>query len=97
MRVAALLPIYVYRWVFSPMKAALLGPYARCRYYPSCSQYAKEAICEHGVVKGGWLSATRIAAVIPGMRVVMTRFLRASACGKAPKKLITQSARSSKR
>lgn len=65
LRVAALVPIYIYRWVFSPMKSALLGPYARCRYYPSCSQYAKEAVCEHGVLKGGWLSVSRIARCHP--------------------------------
>lgn len=65
LRVAALVPIYIYRWVFSPMKSALLGPYARCRYYPSCSQYAKEAVCEHGVLKGGWLSVARIARCHP--------------------------------
>jgi hypothetical protein len=41
----------------------MLGPH--CRFHPSCSHYAVEAIDEHGVVKGGWLSIKRISRCHP--------------------------------
>jgi putative membrane protein insertion efficiency factor len=36
-----------------------------CRFYPSCSQYAIEAINRHGSMKGGWLSAKRLCKCHP--------------------------------
>ncbi|MFZ5562690.1 MAG: membrane protein insertion efficiency factor YidD [Thermodesulfobacteriota bacterium] len=48
-----------YQLVLSP----LLGP--ACRFYPSCSQYAYEAVSRHGVVKGLFLAAKRIARCHP--------------------------------
>lgn len=36
-----------------------------CRFYPSCSEYASEAIARHGVVRGGVLSARRLARCHP--------------------------------
>lgn len=38
---------------------------AKCRYYPSCSQYAVEAIDHHGSLKGAWLSIKRILKCHP--------------------------------
>jgi len=37
----------------------------RCRYIPTCSQYALEAVEKYGTVKGGWLAAKRIARCHP--------------------------------
>lgn len=36
-----------------------------CRFYPTCSHYSLEAISKFGVVRGGWLSAKRIARCGP--------------------------------
>ena len=47
------------RWV-SP----LLG--ARCRFHPTCSQYAIEALELHGAGHGGWLALRRVARCHPG-------------------------------
>ena len=36
-----------------------------CRFQPTCSQYALEAIALHGTIKGGWLATTRILRCHP--------------------------------
>jgi putative membrane protein insertion efficiency factor len=38
---------------------------ANCRFYPSCSAYAREAICTHGAAKGSLLGAKRILCCHP--------------------------------
>lgn len=43
----------------------LLGPRGVCRFTPTCSQYAKEAITKYGVFKGGWLSVCRLSKCHP--------------------------------
>ena len=48
-----------YQLVISP----LLGQ--RCRFYPTCSQYAIEAVERHGVIRGLWLSVRRVARCHP--------------------------------
>ncbi len=37
----------------------------RCRYYPTCSAYAVEAITKYGAVKGGWLTFKRLMRCHP--------------------------------
>jgi putative membrane protein insertion efficiency factor len=38
---------------------------ANCRFYPSCSAYAREAICTHGAGRGSWLAGKRILSCHP--------------------------------
>jgi putative membrane protein insertion efficiency factor len=59
MRFVAEILIRIYQWTLSPM----LGP--TCRFYPSCSNYALEAIRRYGVLHGGWLAACRIGRCHP--------------------------------
>src|SRR5271165_2095406 len=48
-----------YRRFISP----LLGP--RCRFYPSCSAYALEAVQLHGALRGSWLAVRRLSRCHP--------------------------------
>ena len=43
----------------------LLGPRGVCRFTPTCSQYAKQAILQHGIFKGTYLSVVRICKCHP--------------------------------
>jgi hypothetical protein len=51
--------IRIYQYLFRP----LLG--ANCRFYPSCSDYAREAVERHGALKGSWLATRRILRCHP--------------------------------
>ena len=51
--------IRIYQYAISP----LLGP--RCRFWPSCSNYAIEALRLHGPARGGWLALKRILKCHP--------------------------------
>ena len=59
MRALAVLLIRIYQWTVSPLR----GP--TCRFYPSCSQYALEAVQRFGVLKGAALSVARLARCHP--------------------------------
>jgi len=54
-----ILALRAYKAVLSP----LLGP--RCRFVPSCSEYAMQAIATHGAARGGWLALRRLARCHP--------------------------------
>ncbi len=40
-------------------------PYGFCRYYPSCSEYAKQAVEKHGVLKGAGMASRRVLRCNP--------------------------------
>ena len=59
MRTAVLWVLGVYKWALSP----LLPP--ACRYVPTCSEYAIEAVDRYGVLRGGWMAAWRVLRCHP--------------------------------
>jgi len=60
MRTVLLALLKAYRALVSP-----LLPAGTCRFVPSCSAYAEEALRRHGAAKGTWLSARRLARCHP--------------------------------
>lgn len=57
--------VRVYRWVLSPMKTAVFGSAGRCRFTPTCSQFALQAIQTHGALRGSALAALRVCRCHP--------------------------------
>jgi putative membrane protein insertion efficiency factor len=57
--------IRVYRWTISPAQVFLFGAGSGCRFTPTCSVYALEALREHGAVTGTVLAAKRICRCQP--------------------------------
>jgi putative membrane protein insertion efficiency factor len=51
--------VRAYRFFVSPLMPA------SCRFHPSCSAYAEEALQTHGALRGGWLSAKRLCRCGP--------------------------------
>jgi uncharacterized protein len=54
-----ILPVLLYQYMISPLLPSA------CRYAPTCSQYTKEAILKHGILKGGALAVKRISRCHP--------------------------------
>ena len=52
-------PVRAYRLIFSPWVGH------NCRYQPTCSAYALDALARHGGIKGGWLSLKRMLRCHP--------------------------------
>ncbi|MFN4219048.1 MAG: membrane protein insertion efficiency factor YidD [Candidatus Bipolaricaulia bacterium] len=59
MRALALFLITLYQKLISPLLPRT------CRFYPSCSEYAKQAIQKYGLLRGVWLAAKRISRCHP--------------------------------
>ncbi len=59
MRKALILLVRAYRFLLSP----LLGP--SCRFHPSCSEYALEALTKHGAFRGSWYILRRLLRCHP--------------------------------
>jgi putative membrane protein insertion efficiency factor len=74
--------VHIYRWVLRP----LLPP--ACKYVPSCSEYAIEALRTHGALRGTWLAVWRVARCNPfvpgGYDPVPERHHRHSECCSHP-------------
>jgi putative membrane protein insertion efficiency factor len=51
--------VHLYRWTLGPVFGG------RCKYYPSCSQYALDALREFGLVKGSLLAGWRLLRCNP--------------------------------
>jgi uncharacterized protein len=58
----AIFLIELYRHTMSPMRLPT------CRFTPTCSQYAIEALGEYGLIRGGWLAAVRLLKCGPWHR-----------------------------
>jgi len=59
MKKALLFLISIYRWVVRP----ILPP--ACRFHPSCSDYAFEAVSRFGALRGAWMAAVRLSKCHP--------------------------------
>lgn len=57
--------IRIYQQTASPLLPAIFGASCACRFYPTCSYYAAEAVRTHGALKGGWLAVRRVVKCTP--------------------------------
>lgn len=71
MKTVLIVLIRFYRKYVSPLKPPC------CRFTPTCSTYALEAVEKYGALKGGWLALKRILKCHPSIRAVMTLFHKA--------------------
>jgi uncharacterized protein len=58
-KAAIIVLLQIYRYLISPMFKPC------CRYYPSCSAYALEAVSKHGFWRGSWLTLKRLSRCHP--------------------------------
>lgn len=56
-------PLLALLWIYRSFVSPALPP--ACRYYPSCSRYAAEAIARHGPVRGAWMALRRLLRCHP--------------------------------
>lgn len=57
--------IRLYQILLSPLKFLFFGTTGSCRYTPTCSEYARQAVARHGSLKGTWLAVKRISRCHP--------------------------------
>jgi uncharacterized protein len=55
--------IMCWHQIASPILVFTLGP--ACRFEPTCSAFARQAIAQHGILRGGWLAVQRLARCRP--------------------------------
>jgi putative membrane protein insertion efficiency factor len=60
-----ILGVRFYRWAVSPAKLLLFGPLGRCRFSPTCSAFALEALQHHGALAGSLLAVKRVCRCHP--------------------------------
>ena len=65
MKLIVRLFIRIYQRLISPVIHYLGGPGSGCRFTPTCSEYFLQAVETHGVLRGGWMGAKRIARCNP--------------------------------
>ena len=53
------------QWLIKVYQAARFGKPSPCRFVPSCSEYAAEAVAVHGARRGSWLAVRRLARCHP--------------------------------
>ena len=65
LRTILILLVRTYRWTVSPALAVLFGPTCGCRFTPTCSAYALEALQSHGALRGSLLAGRRLCRCHP--------------------------------
>jgi len=75
-RKSVLLLLRAYKWALSPM----LPP--SCRYVPTCSEYAIEAVERSGAMRGGWMAMMRILRCHPFVKGGYDPVMRRETLGK---------------
>ncbi|MCI2429323.1 membrane protein insertion efficiency factor YidD [Candidatus Acetothermia bacterium] len=60
MRALGIVLVVAYQKLVSPFLPSA------CRFYPSCSEYARQAVQKYGFLKGGWQAIKRIVRCHPG-------------------------------
>lgn len=64
-RRAAAFIVVLYQRFLSPLKRFLFGANAGCRFYPTCSEYARVAFLRHGFFRGAYLATGRLCRCHP--------------------------------
>ncbi|KXU35683.1 hypothetical protein AXK12_04775 [Cephaloticoccus capnophilus] len=57
--------VRLYQKTLSPVLPVIFGPACGCRFYPTCSHYAAEALQSHGALRGTWLALIRLLKCTP--------------------------------